>query len=81
MKSIVTKEDLRQRQKDEDSDSDFEDVPLEEIPETEEDKDYQRALIKSIYEQYNTQENMQAPTSTINGVDDDEIEESCRERV
>ena len=67
------KEDLRQDKKDEDSDSDFEDVPLEEIPETEEDKDYQRALIKSIYEQYNTQENMQAPTSTINGVDDDEL--------
>lgn len=67
------KEDLRKDKKDEDSDSDFEDVPLEEIPETEEDKDYQRALIKSIYEQYNTQENMQAPTSTINGVDDDEL--------
>ncbi|EDK46318.1 conserved hypothetical protein [Lodderomyces elongisporus NRRL YB-4239] len=41
---------------DAESDSDFEDVPLEEQEETEEEKQLQKALIMSIYEQYNEPE-------------------------
>lgn len=70
------KHDSGQDKKDEDSDSDFEDVPLEEIPETEEDKDYHRALIKSIYEQYNTEENIQGPTKVVNEFDEKELREA-----
>lgn len=38
--------------KHEDSDSEFEDVPLEEVPENELEKRYQQAIIESIYDQY-----------------------------
>ncbi|KAI5955247.1 RAD2 [Candida jiufengensis] len=42
-----------------DSDDDFEDVPLQEEQETEMDKEVQEALIKSIYDQYNTKSEIQ----------------------
>ncbi|CAK9441273.1 uncharacterized protein LODBEIA_P51420 [Lodderomyces beijingensis] len=40
----------------ENSDSDFEDVPLEEEKETQEERDLQQALIRSIYDQYEHQQ-------------------------
>lgn len=61
---------------DSDSDSDFEDIPLEEKEETEEEKNYQKALIESIYDQFKPALVPPNPTLTIDGYDEDELKQA-----
>ncbi|EMG45815.1 RAD2 DNA repair protein RAD2 [Candida maltosa Xu316] len=64
------------QEKEDDSDSDFEDVPLEDKPETEEEKNYQKALIESLYDQYAEKE---PPKTTIDSYNEEELKKAVEE--
>ncbi|EGW35489.1 uncharacterized protein SPAPADRAFT_69718 [Spathaspora passalidarum NRRL Y-27907] len=69
---------------DSDSDSDFEDVPLAkaEAPETQEEKDFQFALVKSIYDQYESEpplDHVSTVPTSIDGFNQEELDKAIEE--
>ncbi|RCK59312.1 DNA repair protein RAD2 [Candida viswanathii] len=60
----------------EDSESDFEEVPLGDKPETEEEMNYQKALVESIYDQYNTARKAPEPKLAVDGYNEEELKQA-----